>query len=69
MGVSGIVFLKALLLSVTESFDLHVSWSSMHAMVNPYIAFDLFFVLMMGSECVWDLGEGSNFQLVRGPQS
>ena len=25
-------------------------------------------LLMMGSECVWGLGEGSNFQLVRGPQ-
>jgi len=26
-------------------------------------------LLMMGSECVWALGEGSNFQLVRGPQN
>jgi len=24
---------------------------------------------MMSSECVWAFGEGSNFQLVRGPQS
>ena len=24
-------------------------------------------LLMMGSECVWGLVEGSNFQLVRGP--
>jgi len=24
--------------------------------------------LMMGSECVQAIGEGSNFQLVRGPQ-
>ena len=26
-------------------------------------------LLMMGSECVGGLGEGSNFQLVRGPQN
>ena len=26
-------------------------------------------LLMMGSECVWAFGEGSNFQLVRGPQN
>ena len=26
-------------------------------------------LLMVGSECVWGLGEGSNFQLVRGPQN
>ena len=25
-------------------------------------------LLMVGSECVWGLGEDSNFQLVRGPQ-
>ena len=27
------------------------------------------YLLMMGSECVWSFGEGSNFQLVRGPQN
>ena len=26
-------------------------------------------LLMVGSECVGGLGEGSNFQLVRGPQN
>ena len=26
-------------------------------------------LLMVGSECVWGLGEGSNFQLIRGPQN
>jgi len=26
-------------------------------------------LLMMQSECVWALGDGSNFQLVRGPQN
>ena len=26
-------------------------------------------LLMVGSECVWGLGEGLNFQLVRGPQN
>ena len=36
---------------------------------NPYVVFELFCVfVMMGSECVWGLGEGSNFQLVRWPQ-
>jgi len=39
------------------------------AMRNPYIVFDLFCVFSDdGSECGWGLGEGSNFQLVRGPQ-
>jgi len=26
-------------------------------------------LLIMGSECMWAFGEGSNFQLVRGPQN
>ena len=42
----------------------------MHAMINYVFFLDLFGgLLMMGSECVWDLGEGSNSQLVRGPQN
>jgi len=45
----------------------------MDAKINPYIVFfDRFceFIdLMMGSECMWGLGEGSNFQLVRDPQN
>jgi len=60
---------KSLLLSVTE-FWL-VIWSSMQAMMYPYVVlFDLFwYLLTMGSECGWGLGEGSNFQLFRGPQN
>ena len=38
-------------------------------MVNPSVVFwaCLVCVLMMGSECVWGLGEGPNFQFRRGP--
>jgi len=48
-----------------------VSWGSMHAIINPYVHVVFFFtcsvcVLMMGSECRWALGEGSNFQIVIG---
>ena len=42
----------------------------MHAMINPYIVFlTCSVLLMMKSEFVWAFGEGSNFQLVRGPQN
>ena len=42
----------------------------MHAMINPYIIFLTCSVclLIMQSQCVGTLGEGSNFQLVRGTQ-
>ena len=42
----------------------------MHVMINQYVVFDLFCVFIDGgvSVCVGSLGEGSNFQLVRGPQ-
>ena len=38
-------------------------------MVNPSVVFLACFVcvLMMGSECGWGLGEGSNCQFSRGP--
>ena len=38
-------------------------------MVNPSVVFLACFVcvLMMGSDCGWGLGEGSNFQFSRGP--
>ena len=37
-------------------------------MVNPSVVlWPVACVLMMGSECGWGLGEGSNFQFSRGP--
>ena len=39
-------------------------------MVNPYVVFWpvlCVYILMMGSECGWGLGEGPNFQFSRGP--
>ena len=44
------------------NFFLKATGSSMHAMINPYVVFDLFCVFI---ECVWALGGDSNFQLVR----
>ena len=40
------------------------------AVINPYVVFwPVLCVLMMESECVWALGEGSIFQLLRGLQN
>jgi len=43
----------------------------MHAMINHLCSFLTCSVclLVMGSGCVWGLGEGSTFQLVRGLQN
>jgi len=42
----------------------------MHAIINPCIVFDLFCELIDdGVRVGGALGEGSNFQLVRGPQN
>ena len=43
----------------------------MLAIINPYVFFltSSVCLLTMGSECVGDLGEGSKFELVRGPQN
>ena len=70
MGVSGI-FLKAtssqILAFQCDRVFLPVAQSLMHAtIISILIFFDLFYVL--GSECGWAFGEGSSFQLVRGPQ-
>lgn len=42
-----------------------VSWSSMHAMINPCVVFLTcsVCVVMMGSEYGWSLGKGSIFHL------
>jgi len=41
----------------------------MHVMINQYVVFDLFCGFIDGGVRVCgELGEGSNFQLVRGPQ-
>ena len=51
------------------------SWTLVAALMSWYIKSIRSFLtcsvclLMVGSECVWGLGEGSNFQLVRGPQN
>jgi len=34
----------------------------MHAKINQFLTCSVY-LLMMGSECVWAFGEGSNFQL------
>ena len=54
-----------------DSEFLPVAYSVMHATINPYVIVLTcsMCLLMMGSECVWAFGEGSNSQLVRGPQN
>ena len=62
------MFLKAtgsqvLVFSVAVSFDLYPV-TSMHAMINPCILFDLFSMYIdHGVRVWWCLGEGTNFQL------
>ena len=72
MDVSGIFLkpwvVKSLLFSVRVltcimEFNIACHDKSIHIFLTCSVC-----LLMMQSQCVWTLGEGSNFQLVRGPQ-
>ena len=57
---------KSLLFNVIES---SIEFNAYHdKSIHSFLTCSLC-LLTMGSECVWAFGEGSNFQLVRGPQN